>query len=124
MNNDACLTEGNILQPEVVEEAGGGNNLVTIMVLSRALAHSVLGKDTPKGGKLEAKQGQKVVKTIETAIRHHFPETSPMILSLFGLEMIGLMPSLKNPDILVKKLVSDFVQKTANAAPSPQSYMD
>ena len=124
MNNDSVLTEGNVIQPEVLEaEPKAPENMITLMVLSLSLAHSVLGKKTPKGGKLEATQGTAVIEAIETAIKFHFPDIAPMILSLFGMEMMKLMPILQSPEKLVKGIVADFIAKTANACPSTQPNM-
>jgi hypothetical protein len=119
MNNDANLTSGNILEPEVTVPISP-KNLITIMVLSITLAHQILGKDAPKKGKLAPGQGKKVIQAIEKAIKTTFPDVAPMILGLFGIEMMGLMPMLNNPDKVIEDMIAEYsaLMNTPNAAPS------
>ena len=125
MNNDANLASGNIV-PEVLQPESpiAQRNLVTVLVLSVTLARQILGKNTPKHGKLEKGQGKRIVTAIENAIKETFPEIAGTILGLFGLEMINLMPLLNNPDKLVADMVKNYANTIPNdVAPSPQSYM-
>jgi hypothetical protein len=123
MNNDANQTKGDILEPEVVFEKipSSRKNLITVMVLSVALAHQVLGKEAPKKGKLNPGQGKKIVTAIEKAVRETFPEVAPMILGMFGIEMLNLMPMIKDPDKVIKEMVAEYAGLIAenNACPSP-----
>lgn len=112
-----------VLQPEIVKEyVVPQKNLITVMVLSVALAHNVLGKNAPKGGKMEPGQGAKIIKVIEEAVKKTFPEVAPMILGMFGIELMTIKPLLDNPDKLIQEMIahySDILQKNANTNPQP-----
>jgi hypothetical protein len=124
MNNDACLTEGNVVEPEVVEQQPViKKNLITVMVLSITLAHQILGKNAPKNGKLAPGQGKLVVQAIEKAVKKTFPDTAPMILGLFGIEMMGLMPFINKPDEVVAEMIAEYsntiLAPNANSSTQP-----
>ena len=123
MNNDAVLQEGNVVQPEILgpRVSAEGKNLITVMVLAITVAHQILGNKAPKNGKLKGQQGQQIIKAIEAAVKHTFPDIAPMILSLFGVEILSLMPLISNPETIVKDMIADFINKSANSAcPNPQ----
>ena len=121
MQNDGPLGEGKILQPDVLEMAkkipASGKNLITVMVLSVTLAHQVLGKEAPKKGKMNPGQGKKVIQAIEKAVKSTFPDVAPMILGMFGLEMLSLMPMLNEPDKIVQEMIADYTGLFAQEAP-------
>ena len=115
------------LTPEVVEAQlpSTKKNLMTVMVLSIALSSEVLGKKLKSGGKLEKGQGNLVVKAIERAIHKAFPDIAPIILGLFGIELLALMPLLNDPDRVIKDMIAEYnTLFMNNVTPSPESNME
>ena len=115
------------ITPEVVEAKlpSTKKNLMTVMVLSIALSTEVLGKKMKSGAKLEKGQGSLVVKAIERAIHKAFPDIAPIILGLFGVELLSLMPLLNDPDRVIKEMIAEYNSLFMNnAAPSPEPGME
>lgn len=120
MNNDGPKGSGNILEPEVIEARvpSSRKNLITVMVLSMALTHQVLGK-APTHGKMKQGDGKKVIAAIEKAVKEAFPDIAPMLLGMFGVELLSLQPMLSNPDQIIKDMVAEYTSLiNSNAAPS------
>jgi hypothetical protein len=126
MNNDVNQTKGNILEPEVVAARvpSSRKNLITVMVLSMALTHQVLGK-APIKGKMKQGDGKKVIAAIERAVKEAFPDIAPMLLGMFGVELLSLQPMLTNPDQIIKEMVAEYTSLiNSDAAPNTQPNMD
>ena len=92
---------------EKVEGTQTPRNLITVMVLSITLADLVLNKTMPKG-KLGPGQGEKIVKAIEKAVYKNFPDIAPMILGLFGIEMMTIMPIINDPNKIIGELTKEY----------------
>ena len=114
-----------IVEEEIVEEKKVvNNNLITILVLSVTLAHKVLGAK-PKEGKISKSEGRKVVQAIEKAMKDTFPDVSSMLLGMFGMEMLGIMPLLNNPEKIIADMIAQHQQTIQdNVITSPKPNMD
>lgn len=114
-----------VLQPEVLPEntPATQKNLITILVLSVTLAHQVLGQRTPNKGKLEKGEGRKIITAIENAMKANFPEIAPMVLGMFGIEMMSLMPLINNPDKLIADMVKEYSSIIPNVISNTQPNM-
>jgi len=106
-----------IKEAEVVKERPQSTYLMTVLVLTIALVQAVTG-DSPQV--LEGDSGQKIVEFIGDSIKKTFPEIAPMIMGLFGIELMQLMPVLKNPEKMIKEMVKSYTGAAFYVSPNPE----
>jgi hypothetical protein len=98
-----------VQEPEVLKEEAPkqleNKNLISIMVLSMSLARAVLGKPARE---LTSNEGAQVIKVIETTMQEIFPEVAPLILGMYGMELMTVMPILKDPQKLVREMIAQY----------------
>jgi hypothetical protein len=99
-------------------EVKENKNLISIMVLSMSLARAVLGKSAKQ---LEQEEGAQIIQFIEKTVQDIFPEVAPIILGMYGMELMRVMPILKNPQKLVQEMISQYKD---NVSPNPESNME
>ena len=94
-------------------------NLISVLVLMIALVEAICPKQGK--GQVNADDGRKVMKFIEETINKAYPEVAPMIMGMFGMELLQIMPMMKDPEGIVKNLVNHYTAMATNVNPNPES---
>lgn len=100
------VVEGELLPREEKQWVQVENkNLISIMVLSMALARAVTGKPVKS---LTPEQGKAVIAQIEMTMKEIFPDVANLILGMYGMELMAIMPVLKDPQKLVAEMIEQY----------------
>jgi hypothetical protein len=91
------------------------SNMITILVLTIALAKAILGK-TPQT--LNPAESQKMIAFMQDAVTAAFPVGSGLLLELFAVELKALMPHLKNVDQYIQEVAENYIKTSEKFKPN------
>ena len=90
-----------------------GPFIISVLVLMIALTDAVCGDR--EGTILGKADGEKVIKFVEQALHKTYPEVAPMIMGMFGLELLQLLPMLKDPEGVVQAMIGKYTAQATHA---------